>query len=258
MIFVAKELLYALTELFSTTKFRVILLGLVLIAAMISVSELAVAKLFTKIILDEGSISQTMFTVLVTFFFLFFGVTRGGHFLQRVYRVKFFDKAFKASDNVRARAKAKENWRWSLAFELTNLLSTLTQLGVIVSFFTYLNWRFGVINILIVLVVFQVYGRLFRHQIEAQRGFVVARKNKEHVPNVVRIGTRIKSGETGILLSSIAMLILLAMLIYLSYTGEISKANTIVLFFGLRMQNSNFANISTSLMRFARARTHSE
>jgi hypothetical protein len=256
MIFVFKELLYALTELFSTRKYRVVLLGLVLIAAIISVSELAVAKLFTKIILDEGTISQTMFALLVTFFFFFFGITRGGHFLQRIYRVKFFDKAFKASESERS--GAKENWRWSLAFELTNLLSTITQLGVIISFFTYLNWRFGVINILIVLAVFQVYGRLFRHQIEAQRGFVVAKKNKEHIPNVVRIGTRIKSGETGVLISSIAMLILLAMLIYLSYIGDISKANTIVLFFGLRMQNSNFANISTSLMRFARARTHSE
>jgi hypothetical protein len=256
MIFVFKELLYALKELFSTRKYRVVLLGLVLIAAMISVSELAVAKLFTKIILDEGTISQTMFALLVTFFFLFFGITRGGHFLQRIYRVKFFDNAFKASENERS--GAKENWRWSLAFELTNLLSTITQLGVIISFFTYLNWRFGLINILIVLVIFQVYGRLFRHQIEAQRGFVVARKNKERIPNVVRIGTRIKSGETGVLISSIAMLILLAMLIYLSYIGDISKANTIVLFFGLRMQNSNFANISTSLMRFARARTHSE
>lgn len=256
MIFVFKELVYALTELFSTRKYRVVLLGLVLIAAMISVSELAVAKLFTKIILDEGTISQTMFALLVTFFFLFFGVTRGGHFLQRIYRVKFFDKAFKASESEKS--GAKENWRWSLAFELTNLLSTITQLGVIISFFTYLNWRFGLINIVIVLAVFQVYGRLFRHQIEAQRGFVVAKKNKEHIPNVVRIGTRIKSGETGVLISSIAMLILLAILIYLSYIGDISKANTIVLFFGLRMQNSNFANISTSLMRFARARTHSE
>ena len=256
MIFVFKELVYALTELFSTRKYRVVLLGLVLIAAMISVSELAVAKLFTKIILDEGTISQSMFALLVTFFFLFFGVTRGGHFLQRIYRVKFFDKAFKASESERS--GAKENWRWSLAFELTNLLSTITQLGVIISFFTYLNWRFGLINIVIVLAVFQVYGRLFRHQIEAQRGFVVAKKNKEHIPNVVRIGTRIKSGETGVLISSIAMLILLAILIYLSYIGDISKANTIVLFFGLRMQNSNFANISTSLMRFARARTHSE
>jgi len=256
MIFVFKELLSALTELFSTRKYRITLVGLVLIAAMISVSELAVAKLFTKIILDEGTISQTMFALLVTFFFLFFGITRGGHFLQRIYRVKFFDNAFKASENERS--GAKENWRWSLAFELTNLLSTITQLGVIISFFTYLNWRFGLINILIVLVIFQVYGRLFRHQIEAQRGFVAARKNKERIPNVVRIGTRIKSGETGVLISSIAMLILLAMLIYLSYIGDISKANTIVLFFGLRMQNSNFANISTSLMRFARARTHSE
>jgi hypothetical protein len=256
MHFVTKEMLYALTELFSTTKYRIILLGLVLIAAMISVSELAVAKLFTKIILDEGTISQTMLAVLVTVFFLFFGVTRGGHFVQRIYRVRFFDKAFKASKNEVT--GAKENWRWSLAFELTNLLSTFTQLGVIILFFTYLNWIFGVINLLIVLAIFQVYGKLFRNQIEAQRGFVAARNKKEPIPNVVRIGTRIKSGETGILFSSIAMLILLAMLIYLSYTGEISKPNTIVLFFGLRMQNSNFSNISTALMRFARARTHSE
>jgi hypothetical protein len=88
--------------------------------------------------------------------------------------------------------------------------------------------------------------------------FVVARKNKTPVSNVVRIGTRIKSGETGILISGIAMLLLLAALIYLSYTGGISQSNTIVLFFGLRMQNSNFSNISTGLMRFARALTHSE
>jgi hypothetical protein len=191
MRFVAKEMLYALTELFSTKRYRLILLGLVLIAAMISVSELAVAKLFTKIILDEGNISQTMLAVLVAVFFLFFGVTRGGHFIQRIYRVRFFDKAFKASKNEVT--GAKENWRWSLAFELTNLLSTFTQLGVIILFFTYLNWVFGVINLLVVLAIFQVYGKLFRNQIEAQRGFVVARNKKEPIPNVVRIGTRIKS-----------------------------------------------------------------
>jgi len=94
--------------------------------------------------------------------------------------------------------------------------------------------------------------------LEAQRGFVTARKNKIPIANVVRIGTRIKSGETGILLSGIAMIVLLGALIYFSYNGDISKANTVVLFFGLRMQNSNLSNISTGLMRFARARTHSE
>ena len=108
------------------------------------------------------------------------------------------------------------------------------------------------------LIIFQVYGRLFRHQIEAQRGFVTARKNKVPIANVVRIGTRIKSGEKGILISGSIMLILLGALIYLSYNGDISKSDTIVIFFGLRMQNSNLSNISNGLMRFARALTHSE
>jgi hypothetical protein len=228
----------------------------VLIAAFISVSELAVAKLFTGIILNEGKMSQTELAILVTGFFLFFGATRAGHFFQRIYRVNVFDKAFKhAKKNQR---NSKGNWRWSLAFELTNLLSSATQLGVIILIFFYLNWAFALLNILIVLVIFEVYGRLFKKQIEAQRGFVLAKLNKQPVKNSVRIGTRIKSGEIGILISGAAMLILLGALLYLSYTGGISQANTIVLFFGLRMQNNNLSNISSGLMRFARALTHSE
>lgn len=256
MIIVAKELAYAVKTLFTTTRDRLILLSLVLIAAMISVSELAVAKLFTGIIGFEDSMSKRNLIILIIGFFLFFGITKAGHFLQRVYKVKFFDNAFKAS-NAEV-PSSKENWRWSLAFELTNLLSTCTQLGVIILFFAYLNWQFAVINILIVLLIFQIYGKLFSNQLDAQRGFLVARKNKELITNAVRIGTRIKSGEIGILISGIAMLILLAVLIYLSYIGGISTPNTIVLFFGLKMQNSNFSNISTALMRFARARTNSE
>jgi hypothetical protein len=129
---------------------------------------------------------------------------------------------------------------------------------VIILFFAYLSWEFAVVNILVVLAIFQVYGALFSHQLEAQRGFVIARKNKELITNAVRIGTRVKSGEVGVLISGIAMLILLGVLIYLSYIDGISTSNTIVLFFGLKMQNSNFSNISTALMRFARARTNSE
>ncbi len=256
MLIVAKELLHAIKTLFTTTRDRFILLSLVLIAAMISVSELAVAKIFTKIIGHEKNMDQTKLIILVVGFFLFFGMTKAGHFLQRVYKVKFFDNAFKASSAEVP--TSKENWRWSLAFELTNILSTCTQLGVIILFFAYLSWHFAVINILVVLAIFQVYGKLFSSQLDAQRGFVIARKNKEIITNAVRIGTRIKSGEIGILISGIAMLILLGVLIYLSYISGISTSNTIVLFFGLKMQNSNFSNISTALMRFARARTNSE
>lgn len=256
MVIIARQLMIAFHSLFTTKKYKLILISLVLIAAFISVSELAVAKLFTGIILNEGTMSQTKLAIFIVGFFIFFGATRAGHFLQRIYRVNVFEKAFKES-NAEVKG-AKDNWRWSLAFELTSLLSTCTQLFVIILFFTYLNWGFGLLNIFMVLCIFHIYGRLFKGQIEAQRGFVQAKKDKNPVANVVRIGTRIKSGETGILISGSIMLILLGALIYLSYNGQISQSDTIVIFFGLRMQNSNLSNISNGLMRFARALTHSE
>jgi hypothetical protein len=46
-------------------------------------------------------------------------------------------------------------------------------------------------------------------------------------------------------------------LIYFGITGAISLANTIVLFLGLRLQNTTFSTISSSLMRFARAKANS-
>jgi hypothetical protein len=246
----------SLLELFPTSKYRLILISLILIAAFISVSELLVAKLFTQIILNEDELAKSTLFLLIGGFFIFYGFTRAGQFAQRIYRLRVFDKAFKATDAELS--MAKDNWRWSLAFELTHISSTLTQMGVVLAFFLYINWIFALINLVMIVIVLEVIGRLFKKQIEAQRGFVTARKNKIPVANVVRIGTRIKSGETGILLSGIAMIVLLGALIFFSYNGDISKANTVVLFFGLRMQNSNLSNISTGLMRFARARTHSE
>ena len=243
-------------QLFPNTKYRLILVVLVLTAAFISVSELAVAKLFTQLILHEGEMTRTQIILYVCGFFIFFGGTRAGHYFQRIYRVNVFDRAFKASEV--AIHRSKENWRWSLAFELTTLLSIFTQMGVIIVFFTFLNWKFGLLNIVVVLGILQIFGIIFRKQLKSQRGFVKAKIRKEHIPNSVKIGTRIRSGETGILLSGLAMLILFGALIALSFTGEISPSNTVVLFFGLRMQSSSLSNISSGLMRFARARTHSE
>ena len=65
-------------------------------------------------------------------------------------------------------------------------------------------------------------------------------------------------GEQGILVSGGAMIILLAALLYFSYQGDISAANAVVLFLGLRMQNTSLSGIAVGLMRFARARSNSE
>ena len=256
MKFIIMQLKETLHDLFPTRKLRVILLSLVLIAAFISVSELAVAKLFTKIILNEATYSTQELVLLVGFFFIFFAMTRMGQFFQRIYRLRVFDKAFQESDQELS--YSKDNWRWSLAIELSNILSTVTQMFVVILFFIYFNPLFGLVNLLLVLIVLQFIGNLFSKQIKSQRSFVTARKNKQRVNSAVRVKARIKSGEIGILVSGLAMIVLLGLLLYLSYQGEISPSNTVVLFFGLRMQNSSLSNISSGLMRFARARTHSE
>lgn len=246
----------SLLELFPTNKFRLILISLSLLAASISVSELLVAKFFTQIILHEGELENRQLIIFVIAFFLFYGITRAGQFFQRIYRLRVFEKAFKASEAEVS--NQQDNWRWSLAIELTNILATLTQMGVLILFFIYFNPVFGLVNLLLVLITLKFLGRIFAKQIKSQRGFANARKNKKKVNSALRINTRIKSGETGILISGLTMVVLLGLLLFLSYRGEINPSNTVVLFFGLRMQNSSLSSISTGLMRFARARTHSE
>jgi hypothetical protein len=73
----------SMLQLFPTTKFRIILIVLVMTAAFISVSELAVAKLFTQIILHESELSTTEIILYVLGFFIFFGGTRAGHYFQK-------------------------------------------------------------------------------------------------------------------------------------------------------------------------------
>ena len=246
----------SLHDLFPTRRFRLILIGLVLIAAFISVSELIVARLFTQIILHEGEIDKSYLALLLVGFFLFYGFTRIGQFGQRIYRVRVFDRAFKA--NELELTTGKENWRWTQAFEITNIYSMLTQVGVVLLFFFYFNLIFAALNLLIITIVLEVLGRLFSKQMEMQRTFAQAQKDKIKIDNFLRVGSRIKSGEIGTLIAGFAMIILLGALFYLNFTGDINASDTIVLFFGLRMQTSNLSGISTGLMRFARAKTHGE
>jgi high-affinity K+ transport system ATPase subunit B len=92
MKFIIMQLKETLHNLFPTRKLRVILLSLVLIAAFISVSELAVAKLFTKIILNEATYSTQELVLLVGFFFIFFasvgqevGVDSSSYFCSTIF-----------------------------------------------------------------------------------------------------------------------------------------------------------------------------
>jgi hypothetical protein len=58
-------------------------------------------------------------------------------------------------------------------------------------------------------------------------------------------------------MASFGVVILLGVLIWFSLEGWVSLSNAIVLFLALRIQNTTFRSVSSSLMRFARAKANS-
>ena len=236
-------------------KYRWQLILLVIIAAAIPVTELLVAKLFTDLVVGGSSLPVSEIVISVILFAVLFASTRIANYLQKTYRVKFFDKAFGADE--REKSKFTESWEWAMALEMVNVFSFLTQMFVIAGFFFFLNPGFAAINLFFILIVLQVMGVLFVRQFKTQRGFVQKRRAKEEVTPAERLGVRIQQAEFGTLLASAGVVVLFALLIWFSISGMISLSNTIVFFLGLRLQNTTFSSVSSALMRFARAKANS-
>lgn len=236
-------------------KYRLQLILLVVIAAIIPVTELLVAKLFTDLVIDGANRPFIEIALAVSLFALLFIATRVANYAQKTYRVKFFDRAFDADD--REKSSQKESWEWAMALELVNVLSFLTQLVVMLGFFFFLSPSFAALSLAAALVILEVMGRIFRKQQIKQRGFVEKKRAKKTVTPAERLGTRIRSAEFATLLASLLVVTLMGALILFSLQGLISLSNTIVLFLGLRLLNTTFSSISSALMRFARAKANS-
>jgi len=241
--------------LMPTGKYRFQLIMLVLIAAAIPVTELLVAKLFTDLVVNGASKSFQEIAINLLVFGLLFVATRVANYLQKTYRVKFFDKAFGA--DTREKSAQKESWEWAMAMELVNVLSFLTQMLVICAFFFLLSPSFAAITLFFVLILIQVLGRIFASQQITQREFVEKRRAKEVVTPAERLGSRIRSAEFATLLGSFFMVSLMVLLVVFSLQGMITLSSTIVFFLGLRLMNTTFSSVASSLMRFARAKANS-
>ena len=236
-------------------RYRWQLLFLVMIAAAIPVTELLVAKLFTDLVVHGQTRPMIEIILSASLFAVLFAGTRAANYAQKTYRVKFFDKAF--GSDTRERSSTKESWEWALGLELVNTLSFLTQAFVIAGFFFALNPGFALLNLLLVVGFLQLLGGLFKRQLRVQRGFVEAKRNKQRVEPAERLGSRIQQAEFATLMASFAIVVLLGVLIWFSLQGWVTLSNTIVFFLGLRIMNTTFSSISSSLMRFARAKANS-
>ena len=251
MLSIVREIKSGFTQLFPGGRFRYVLVVLAMLAAVISVSELLVMKFFVNIVVQEGEIERDRFILLGAGLAIFFILTRVSQYYQRVYRVKAFARSFKSLRKLKKRGA--KNPEWAMAFEVSNILTQATQLIAVLAFTLILEPIFAALNLLVVLVILAVIGRIFAKQLKVQQELQFERDGKRARPQK-RYGTRIKAAELGSLLAGLGIALLLAVLLFMSYNGDISLANTLIIFFGTRLQNGSLTSTSRSLMRYAKAK----
>ncbi|MBU3715630.1 MAG: hypothetical protein FGM63_01125 [Candidatus Nanopelagicaceae bacterium] len=251
MFSIVREIKSGFTQLFPGGRFRYVLVVLSVLAAVISVSELLVMKFFVNIVVQEGDIDRDRFILLGAGLAIFFILTRVSQYYQKIYRVKAFARSFKSLRKIKNRGA--KNPEWAMAFEVSNILTQATQLIAVLAFTLILEPVFAALNLLVVLVILAVIGRIFAKQLKVQQELQVERDGKRAHPQK-RYGTRIKAAELGSLLAGLGIALLLAVLLFMSYNGDISLANTLIIFFGTRLQNGSLTSTSRSLMRYAKAK----
>ena len=248
MIFIFREMLNGFKFLFPEGKFRVVLIALSAVAALISVSELLVMKFFATLVLNEDEFTREFLGWAIAGFLLFFVLTRVSQYFQTSYRIKAFARSFRAAK--KERTAKEENSEWRMAFELSKVMSFGTQLLAIIAFFLFLNPLIALINLAILIVVLQYLGRTFRNQMLVQKQ-LSQENRKKRIKIEKRYSIRVKAGESGALVASAGTLVLLGAIIYLSVDGQISPTNALVIFLGVRLQSAVISNTSRSLMRYA-------
>ena len=251
MLTIIREIKSGFQGLFPGGRFRFVLIVLSMLAALISVSELLVMKFFVQIVLQEGEIERNRFILLGLGLVIFFLITRLSQYYQRTYRVKAFARSFKSLK--KARKRGAKNPEWAMAFEVSALLTQGTQLIAVFLFFLVLEPFFALLNLVVIFVILAAIGQIFAKQLKIQEQLQGVQNGKRARPQK-RYGARIKAAESGALISGGGMILLLGSLLYLSYNGEISVANTLIIFFGTRLQNGSLASTSRSLMRYAKAK----
>ena len=249
MLSIIKEIRSGFQQLFPGGRFRYVLIVLSVLAAVISVSELLVMKFFVNIVVQEGDIDRNQFILLGSGMALFFLLTRLSQYYQKTYRVKAFARSFKALKKLKKRGA--KNPEWGMAFEVSTLFTQGTQLLAVLLFFAIIEPIFALANLFVILIVLTWIGRIFKKHLVVQEKLHMRVDGKRARPQK-RYGARIKAGELGALIAGGGIVLLLGLLLFMSYNEEIGLTNTLIIFFGTRLQNGSLTTGSRSLMRYAK------
>jgi MFS family permease len=241
-------------ELFPRRKDRWLVAGLVLLAAAVSVAELATAHLFAALILP-GTPRATSDVVLPAVAFLAaFALLRLVHYAQSLYRLTVFERAFARDERMRG----PDSWRWASAMELVGVLTQLARLVAITAAIAVLAPPFAVVDLVVALVVLEIIGAHYRTQGDVQRSFRTRQKQHDGPGAAEKVRTRVRAGERGALFANLGVMLLLGLLVAMTVGGQIAPGTAFVVFLAVRMQGQIYTAVSTGLMRLARAQAHCE
>lgn len=252
MISLFRSIFRASNRIFPNSNSRILLFILTSLGALVSISELGIAKIFTEIVVGGKRTSMGPITLLIVFLLLSL-VARLSHYYQRTQRIKVFGKAILATN-----LRHKENsWNYSLAMEISNIYSHLLQLFIVSIFLCSLSIFVGVTTITGIILILRFQGRLFAKQEEFQRQALRSKFSTEVMPVETKLFVRIRGGEIGALTSGVVSIALLMLLIFAHHETLISSSAAIISFFGIRLMGNNCNSLASAFMRFARALVNS-
>ena len=248
------ELWSSAKDLFPTYRDRRMVLGLVALATIVSISELLLARLFSELILPSEPRKNSEIIILSTVFLFVFALLRLINFGREYYRLNVFEKALSDDETNRF----SNSWRWATAMELTSLLTMLGRFIFISALLFYFSIPFGVCNLILSVILFQVFSIQMKRQYVQQRKFRKLQLQKKTVSNAEKVRTRILAGESISLFSAFGMLLLFGALILFSARDLIDPTIAFTLFIALRMLGQVYSGFTSGLMRYVRARVYSE
>jgi hypothetical protein len=251
---IAGDIRRSVKELFPVRRDRTVVLGLVALAAIVSTTELVATQLFSVIILPKSERNTAWTALLVVLFLVFFGGLRVINFLREKYRINVFERALVDSGV----SKVGDSWRWAMAMEVTQILSTTARITVVIVATIVLAPVFGVAVVVAVALVGYALSFLYRRQLNTQREFRAAQLAYRSVDNATKVRTRVIAGETGALFGYGGVVVLIGVLLWMILAGVIDPGTGFVLFIALRMLGQTLTEVAKGLMRYVRARAFSE
>ena len=228
--------------------------GLALVMASVPVMEMLVIRMFTHLITTGAQTLQRDPGAVIrsgAIFFVLFALARVVHHVVKIARISVFRRRFETS--LADRNRAQESWDWAMALELSNQMVGVVQIIALAALIAVLDPVTGLVNAVASATVLAIIIWLFSRHLGLQRDYVAMGNKPGTISVGERIGTRIRTSELGGIIGSLGLVVTLVCVLQRTVQGEVAAGDAVVFLLAGRIAFGQVGNLSSSMMRFARA-----